>query len=156
MPGKFSLSITSFSRMALLLQSMCKESYSSSLMLLSQQIHLLQKRGGEQQSCILLQPNPPLVITCALARADILPAKNIIRTRTWKILLLHNLFTGSFMGKAFCKQHVGTVTELNTNNLSFALTPILRLEFLSASSQPCLLAGQTSHFPLSPEPLCHC
>lgn len=130
-----------------------KESYSSSVMLLSQQIHFLRKRGREQQSYIHLQPNLPLVITSALARADILPAKNIIRATTWRILLLNSLFSASFTGRAFYKQHVGALAELNTNNLNFPLTPILRLKFLSASSLTGMLARQSSRFPPSPAPL---
>lgn len=133
----------------------CKASYSSSVMLLSQQIHFLQKRGREQQSYIHLQPNLPLVITSAIARADILPPKNIIRPMTWRILTLNSLFSAIFTGRAFYKQHVGALTELNTNNLNFPLIPILRLKFLSASSLTEMLAGQSCCSPLSPEPL-HC
>lgn len=90
-------------------------------MLLSQQIHFLQKRGREQQSYTHLQPNLPLVIASALARADILPAKNITRTTTWRTLLLNSLFSASFTGRAFYKQRVGALTELNTNNLNFSI-----------------------------------
>lgn len=79
----------------------------SSAMLLSQQIHFLQRRKREQQSYIQLQPNLSLAITSALARPDILPAMNIIRTMTQRILLLSSLFSASCTGKAFCKQHVG-------------------------------------------------
>lgn len=132
--GEFSVPISSSSRVALLLQNMCKESCSSSVMLLSQQIHFLQKRVREQQSYKHLQPNLPLVITSALARADILPAKNVTRTTTWRILLLNSLFSASVVGKVFCKQRVGALTEWNTNNLNFPVTPVLRLKLLSAGS----------------------
>lgn len=126
---------------------------SSSVMLLSQQIHFLQRRRREQ-SYIHLQPNLSLVITSALARPDILPAKNIIRTTTQRILLLNSLFSASCTGKAFCKQHVGALTELNTNNPKFPLTPILRLKFWRASCLTQMLARQFFHFPPSSEPLC--
>lgn len=146
--------VISFSKMALLLQNTSKESQSSSVKLLSQQIHFLQEKGGEQQSYIHLQPNHSLVITSALARADILPAKKIIGTATQSVLLLHSLFSASFMQKAFCKQCVGALTEVKTNNLNFPLTAILRLKFLGTSFLTQLLARQFSHFPPSPEPLC--
>lgn len=127
---------------------------SSSAMLLSQQIHFLQRRRREQQSYTHLQPNLSLVISFALARPDILPAMNIIRTMTQRILLLSSLFSASCMGKAFCKQHVEALAELNTNNPKFSLTPALRLEFQSASCLTWMLARQFFHFPPSSEPLC--
>lgn len=127
---------------------------SSSAMLLSQQIHFLQRRRREQQHYIYLQPNLSLVITSALARLDILPAMNIIRTMIQRILLLSSLFSASCMGKAFCKQHVGALTELNTNNPKFPLTPTLRLKYWSASCLTQMLARQFFHFPPSSEPLC--
>lgn len=127
---------------------------SSSAMLLSQQIHFLQRRRREQQSYIHLQPNLSLAITSALARPDILPAMNIIRTMTQRILLLSSLFSASCTGKAFCKQHVGALTELNTNNPKFPLTPTLRLKFQSASCLTQMLARQFFHFPPSSELLC--
>lgn len=126
---------------------------SSSAMLLSQQIHFLQRRRREQQHCMFLQPNLSLVSTSALARPDILPAMNIIRTMTQRILLLSSLFSASCMGKAFCK-HVGALTELNTNNPKFPLTPTLRLKFWSTSCLTQMLARQFLHFPPSSEPLC--
>lgn len=118
-------------------KNMCKGSCRSSVMLLSQQIHLLQKRGGEQQSYIHLQPNLPLVITCALARADTLPAKNVIRTTTGRILLLNSLFSASFTGRASCKQWVGVLRELNTSNPNFASSPVFRLKFPRARQPSC-------------------
>lgn len=122
-------------------------------MLLPQQIHFLQRRRREQ-SYIHLQPNLSLVITSALATPDILPAKNIFRTTTQRILLFNSLFSASRTGKAFCNEHAGALTELNKNSLKFPLAPILRLEFWSASCLTQMLARQFFHFPPSSEPLC--
>lgn len=128
---------------------------SSSVTLLSQQIHFLQRRRRQQHSYIHLQPNLSLVITSALARPDILPATNITRITTQRILLLNSLFSASSMGKAFCKQKTaGALTELNTNNPEFPLTPTLWLKFQSASCLTQMLARQFFHFPPSSEPLC--
>lgn len=118
--------------------------------LLSQQIHFLQEREGEQQSYIHLQPNLPLVITSALARADILPAKKITGTTTQSVLLLHSLFSASFMQKAFCKQRVVALTELQTNNLKLSTDSNFKIE-IPGHQLPDTAAGQAV-LPLSTEP----